>query len=186
MTAIEVSMIKEVQHFERDVNAADFISDFRDFQKFNAFCRECPLYNKSWACPPFTHDIEIQLVKYEKVLFHVSKIYPLRPDLPLSLSRELLKPERIKLERKFSVLEKESNGLFLGFAGSCPYCPENSCTRPHGKPCRFPHLCHPSLESYGFDLCKAVSEIFDFEILWSKEGNIPEYLTLVCGLFYNP
>lgn len=171
--------------FEIVVDADGFISRFRDFERFNAYCRECPQYNRNWACPPFTTDIDNKLSQYKSLLFHTTKIIPSRADIPLSESRKLIRPVRIELERKFSTLEEACGGLFMGFAGSCPYCPENSCARLRSEPCRFPRLCHPSLEAYGFDLCRAVSEIFGFEILWSRNDKVPEYLTLVCGLFHN-
>lgn len=172
--------------FEVTLDAVHFISKYHDFKRFNTFCKECPQYDRNWACPPFSYDIAGRIGCYEKILFHVSKLIPDDNTLPLSLSREFLKPERIRLENKFIELEKKTGGLFLGFAGSCPYCPENSCTRPEGKPCRYPHLCHPSLESYGFDLCRASKEIADIEILWSENERLPRYLTLICGLFFNP
>lgn len=176
-----------VKEHSKILDAKEFILKYRDYDKFSELCRKCPLYNKSWACPPFAHDIDGELAQFDKVLVHISQVFPAAADLPLSRSRELLRPQRIRLEKKFAEMERASGGLFLGFAGSCPCCPAGSCTRADGKACRFPLLCHPSLESYGFDLCKAASEIFGIEILWSSNGRVPAYLTLICGLFYkNP
>ena len=174
----------DVEELEATLRTCDFIARFRDYGKFSALCRECPQYGKSWACPPFYRDLDAQLSRYDHILFHVSKIVPRRQDLPIALSRELLKPERMRLETDFSRREAATGGLFLGFAGSCPHCPEGHCTRPSGRPCRHPSKCHPSLEAYGFDLCKASEEVFSLPILWSRNGHIPAYLTLICGLFY--
>ncbi|MBR5807373.1 MAG: hypothetical protein IKY24_01995 [Alistipes sp.] len=60
------------------------------------------------------------------------------------------------------------------------------CTRLNGKPCCHPELVRPSLEAYGFDLTKTLSELFDIELKWSVDNTLPEYLVIVCGLFYNP
>ena len=43
----------------------------------------------------------------------------------------------------------------------------------------------PSLEAFGFDISRTLSELFGIRLLWGKDGVIPEYLTLVCGFFHN-
>ena len=35
-----------------------------------------------------------------------------------------------------------------------------------------------------FDISKTAKDLLGLEIKWSQEGLIPEYLTLVCGIFY--
>ena len=39
--------------------------------------------------------------------------------------------------------------------------------------------------TFGFYLGKTASELFGFPLLWSNDGYLPEYLTLICGLFHN-
>ena len=34
-------------------------------------------------------------------------------------------------------------------------------------------------------MSKTAKELLGMEMKWGKEGKIPEYLTLVCGIFYN-
>ena len=38
---------------------------------------------------------------------------------------------------------------------------------------------------FDFDVAKTVRELFEIELKWSTNGSLPEYLVLVCGLFYN-
>lgn len=52
-------------------------------------------------------------------------------------------------------------------------------------PCRHPEKVRPSLEAFGFDISRTLSELFGIRLLWGKDGVIPEYLTLVCGFFHN-
>ena len=40
------------------------------------------------------------------------------------------------------------------------------------------------LEAIGFDISKTAQDLLGLEIKWSQNGLIPEYLTLVCGIFY--
>ena len=39
--------------------------------------------------------------------------------------------------------------------------------------------------SFGFDIAKTLSELFNIELLWGKDGKLPEYLVLVSGFFHN-
>lgn len=71
------------------------------------------------------------------------------------------------------------------FVGNyCPYCGEVPCARIEGGPCRHPDKVRPSLEAIGFDIGKTAKDLLGLEIKWSRGGFIPEYLTLVCGIFY--
>ncbi len=54
-----------------------------------------------------------------------------------------------------------------------------------GTPCRHPEKVRPSLEAFGFDIAKTLSELFNIELLWGKDGKLPEYLVLVSGFFHN-
>ena len=66
----------------------------------------------------------------------------------------------------------------------CPYCGGAACARIDGKPCKHPDKVCPSLEAIGFDISKTAKDLLGLEIKWSQDGLIPEYLTLVCGIFY--
>lgn len=167
-----------------DIYAADYVQRFREHSKFERCCRECGNYGRSWGCPPFGFDVGERLQRYDRVLLVATKITPEAEGLPVELSRTLIRPERIRLDRRLRELEKEHDALSCSYVGSCLYCPEGSCTRPEGLPCRHPDLVRPSLESYGFDIGKTLAELFGTELLWGTEGRMPQYLTLVCGLFY--
>ena len=171
--------------FVRSLTADEYITRFRDAEKFIAFCRQCPNFGNSWGCPPFSHDCEAHLRQFRNVMLIATKIVPAEQGLPLSESRTLILPERKRLERSLLALEKEYGGRSFAYVGSCLHCPEKSCTRPEGKPCRHPELVRPSLEAYGFDIGRTASELFDIELKWSADGMMPEYLTLVCGFFHN-
>ena len=172
---------------ERTVSlpVADYVARFRDTERFEACCRACPAYGRSWACPPFDSDMEACLSGYETALLVAVKIFPEEPSLPLGESLRLIRPERMRHERQLLMLERRHGGRAFAYAGTCLHCPEGTCTRPSGEACRHPELVRPSLEACGFDLGRTVSELFGFELLWSRNGLIPQYLTLVSGFFHN-
>lgn len=173
------------EDFTVSISTDEYIRRFRDADRFIVYCRECQNYNRSWACPPFYHDLERQLRGYRNLLLIATKITPGNPNLPFSESRRLILPERNRLERRLLEMERIYGGRAFAYVGSCLYCPEGSCTRPQGLPCRHPDLVRPSLEAYGFDISRTASELFGIELLWGKNDVLPEYLTLVCGFFHN-
>lgn len=166
-------------------SAGDYIGRFRDAERFAPLCRECGNYGRSWGCPPFECDIVGRLRSYSRLLLVATKIMPRESGLPIGESRRLILPERIRLEARLRELEKEFDGLSCSYSCSCLHCPESQCTRPDGNPCRHPDLVRPSLEGLGFDMGRTVSELFGFGMVWGENGKIPEYLTIVCGLFFN-
>lgn len=173
------------EDFTVSISTDEYIRRFRDANRFIGYCRQCPNYNHSWGCPPFSHDLERELRGYRNVLLIATKIIPDGSNISLSESRRLIFPERKRLEHRLLEMELLYDGRAFAYVGSCLYCPEGSCTRPLGLPCRHPELVRPSLEAYGFDISRTTSELFGFKLLWGKDGLLPEYLTLVCGFFHN-
>ncbi len=168
-----------------EISTAEYIRRFRDVERFIDCCRKCPNYAKSWICPPLDESVEKCFQQYEKLLLIATKITPLQNGLPLDQSRQLILPERIRLERTLLSMEKQYGGKAFTYAGSCLHCPEGTCTRPKGLPCRHPELVRSSLEAAGFNLSATASELFGTEMLWSKDGLIPEYLLLISGFIHS-
>ena len=164
---------------------AEYTARFRDAERIAGYCRACPSYGRSWGCPPFDFDVETRLAQYRTALLVATKITPAERALQLAEARRLIRPERQRLEARLLDLERTCGGRSFAYAGSCLHCPEGSCTRPEGLPCRHPELVRPSLEACGFDIGRTTSELFGIELRWGREGRMPEYLTLVCGLFHN-
>lgn len=173
------------EDFTVSISTDEYMRRFKDADRFIGYCRACSNYNRTWACPPFSHDLDRELRGYRNVLLIATKITPDRQDNPLSESRRLILPERKRLEHRLLEMERIYDGRAFAYVGSCLYCPEGSCTRPLGLPCRHPELVRPSLKAYGFDISRTTSELFGIELLWGKNGVLPEYLTLVCGFFHN-
>lgn len=164
---------------------ADFIARFRDAERIAGYCRACPNYGRSWACPPFGFDLEEYLSGYATALIVATKITPAREGLPFSEAGRLIRPERVRHERLLLDMERRYGGRAFAYAGTCLYCPAGECARIAGKPCRHPEWVRPSLEACGFDLCRTTGELLGIPLRWSGDGLLPEYLTLVSGFFHN-
>lgn len=82
-------------------------------------------------------------------------------------------------------LEHRYGGRAFAYVGKCLYCPDSECARKCNRPCLHPDKVRPSLEAFGFDIARTLSELFGIELLWGKNDILPEYLVLVSGLFHN-
>ncbi len=163
--------------------AADFIEKYRNEELFQGCCKACPEYGNRWGCPPYTDDPQPDLAQYKIVKIYVVKVYPECSNVEMKHARELITDVRRQIEPQLLELEEKTGGRAAVFTGRCPHCPDDACTRREGKPCRHPELVRPSLEALGFDLCNSVVDLFNIKMQWGKDGFLPEYLTLVGGLF---
>lgn len=173
------------EEFTTTIAVNDYLRRFRDAKTIEGYCCSCENYGKSWGCPPFDFDVEERLRQYKNLLLIATKITPKEQDLPIETAQELILPERRRLDKHLLELERQYNGLACSYIGKCYYCSEDACSRLCDKPCRHPQLVRPSLEAYGFDIARTTQELFGMELRWGKEGFLPEYLVLVCGLFCN-
>lgn len=108
-----------------------------------------------------------------------------RKGIPIDKSQELIRPERIRIEKELLKLELRFGGRAFAYVGKCLYCPDSECARKCNRPCLHPDKVRPSLEAFGFDIAHTLSELFGIELLWGKNDILPEYLVLVSGLFHN-
>ena len=196
------------ERFTAEITAKEYIANFRRADYFIKLCQQCGRsalwdallaknYGKRYGCPPFDDDPLNLLERYQNVWLLGVKIVPNDKDLPLKCARSssarsypkglennLMSPVIDELNKELLAEEKRLGGYSFGFVGTCPYCGGAPCAREKGKPCRHPDKVRPSLEAFGFDMSKTAKDLLGLEIKWSKDGKIPEYLTLVCGIFY--
>ena len=173
-----------IERYTAEIDAKTYIKKFRDAEYFVKLCQQCGNYGRRYGCPPFDNDTLADIKKYEKVRILGVKITPEDKSLPLEAANDLMKPVIDEMNKELLETEKSLAGMCFGFVGSCPYCDGAPCARIEGKPCKHPDKVRPSLEAYGFDISKTAKKLLGLEIKWSEQGLIPEYLTLVCGIFY--
>ncbi|MCQ2334569.1 MAG: DUF2284 domain-containing protein [Paludibacteraceae bacterium] len=167
------------------IRMGEYVRRFRAVGRIEGYCRECHNYGHHWGCPPFVYDVDSKLRDYNEVLLLAARITPHPTGLPLADGMRCLLPVRHEMEEMVREMETVMEGIAMGLAGQCAYCPDGQCSKPAGLPCRHPELVRPSLEAWGFDVCQTTEQLMHLPILWSTDGVTPAYFTLVCGFFYN-
>lgn len=110
-------------HFYR-LRAADYVREYRDVEKFEAFCKECDRYDNCWVCPPYERDLAAGLQTYEFVSLIGTQIVPLLEGKQNAASGQkkqitvwqLLKEVRAKLDpclRNLEIVYPGSRAFFM-------------------------------------------------------------------------
>ena len=105
-------MTKEyiIENFTANISVDEYISRFRDEKRFVEFCKQCPNYGNSWGCPPFDFDTGEFLRQYKYAYLIATKIVPIEKGIPIDKSQELIRPERIRVEKELLKLELRFGG----------------------------------------------------------------------------
>ncbi len=172
------------ERYTADLDARAYIDGFRRADHFITFCQQCGNYGRRYGCPPFDYDPLTVIGRYQKVRIFGVKIVPTEKGLPLSSANNFIAPVISRLNEELLEMEHALGGRSFGFVGACPYCGGAPCARIEGKPCRHPSKVRPSLEAFGFDMGKTAKDLLGVDIKWSSGDYLPEYLFLVCGIFY--
>ena len=179
--------------FSAKLNAKELIRNYRNTEKFIAYCKECNRYNTCWACPPFDFNTDEYLMSHKIAYIIGAKIVLDKEtinqnqgwDKCTKISYEIIEAARKKLDDILLKLEEQYPESKAFFAGTCHICPIGECMRIKKKPCISPERVRPSLEALGFDVSRISAELLNIEMKWSRNGILPEYFTLVSGFFTN-
>ena len=113
---------------------------------------ECPMYGKSWACPPGVGSVESckgKCMGYENCLMistitEVEDITNLEETLATRPEHEAVTNEVAELMRLLGAQP------YVLSTEACALC--ERCAILDGEPCRFPETMHPCVESHGINV----------------------------------
>ena len=129
-------------------------------QRVRYICQvECPMYGKSWACPPAVGSVEDCKAKcfaYDDCLMistltEVSDIANLEECLATRGAHEAITNEIADKMRAQGVEP------YILSTEACAEC--DRCAYLDGQPCRFPERMHPCVESHGINVVPSMEEI---------------------------
>ena len=136
-----------------------YIYDFIDPSEleFNSRIRwicehECPMYGRSWACPPGVGTLEHCEGKcrgYENCLL-ISSIVEVA-DITNINETLATRPEHEALTNQVAEIMKELGAKpYILSTEACAEC--GRCAILDGQPCRYPDRMHPCVESHGINI----------------------------------
>jgi predicted metal-binding protein len=129
-------------------------------QRVRYICQtECPMYGKSWACPPAVGSVEeckAKCMNYTDCLMvatitEVSDIANLEETLATRGDHEALTNEIAAL------LRQQGIAPYILSTEACAEC--ERCAYLDGQPCRFPERMHPCVESHGINVVPAMEQL---------------------------
>lgn len=139
---------------------------------------ECPMYGKTWACPPGVGDVascEKQCLSHKDCLMiatitEVDNIWDIDEGLAT-------RPEHERITNEVrALLRAQGIEPYILSTEACAVC--SRCAYLDGQPCRHPDRMHPCVESHGINLIPTLEEN---GIEFQFGGNIVTWVSL---LFY--
>ena len=129
------------------------MGDLEFSQRIRWICRhECPMYDRSWACPPAVGSVEDCQGKcrsYNSCLMistitEVADISDITGTLATRADHEAVTNEVREL------LRQQGIEPYVLSTEACAHC--QRCAWLDGQPCRYPERMHPCVESHGINI----------------------------------
>ena len=141
---------------------------------------ECPMFNKTWACPPAVGSVDACKGKCQSyvnclmisTITEVEDIANIEQTLATRPEHEAVTNEVAELIRQQGIEP------FVLSTEACTLC--DHCAWLEGKPCRFPKKMHPCVESHGINIIPVLEEQ---GICFQYGENVVTWISL---LFFNP
>ncbi len=170
-----------LERFQKKISVEEYIRGYVNVAEFLGYCRQCPNYDKVWSCPGHDFDPEEYWRDYSSLNLLGYKINFDGTETE-NRSLEIMAEVKKQLTEELFEMENAHPGSVSLSAGSCSTCGKGSCTRPSGKPCRYPDKMRYSIEALGGNVGKTVHDLLGIELEWIEEGKVPSYFVLVGGL----
>ena len=119
---------------------------------------ECPMYGKSWACPPAVGTVtycKAQCRKYENCLM-ISTITEVEDIANMEETLATRPAHEAVTNQVAAIMEELGVKPYVLSTEACTVC--ETCAWVEGKPCRFPEKMHPCVESHGINVIPVLEE----------------------------
>ncbi len=114
--------------------------------------QECPMYGRSWACPPGVGSVQVckgKCLSYKNCLL-ISTIVEVE-DITNIQETLATRPDHEALTNQVRDLMRElGTEPYVLSTEACALC--ETCAILEGKPCRLPDRMHPCVESHGINV----------------------------------
>ena len=113
---------------------------------------ECPMYGKSWACPPGVGSVDTcrqVCMAYNHCLL-ISSIVEVRDIADMDETLATRPDHEALTEQVRELMKRQGVDPFILSTEACTVC--DRCAILDGEPCRFPEKMHPCVESHGINV----------------------------------
>ena len=113
---------------------------------------ECPMYGKSWACPPGVGTVDTcrqVCMAYDHCLL-ISSIVEVRDIADMEETLATRPDHEALTEQVRELMKAQGVDPFILSTEACTVC--DRCAILDGQPCRFPEKMHPCVESHGINV----------------------------------
>ena len=113
---------------------------------------ECPMYGKSWACPPGVGSVDTcrqVCMAYDHCLL-ISSIVEVRDIADMDETLATRPDHEALTEQVRGLMKQQGVDPFILSTEACTVC--DRCAILDGQPCRFPEKMHPCVESHGINV----------------------------------
>ena len=113
---------------------------------------ECPMYGKSWACPPGVGSVDCcrqVCMAYDHCLL-ISSIVEVRDIADMEETLATRPDHEALTEQVRELMQEQGVDPFILSTEACTVC--DRCAILDGQPCRFPEKMHPCVESHGINV----------------------------------
>ena len=97
---METPLRYRAEDFTATLPLSDYLARFRDAGRIAGYCRSCPRYGATRACPPFGFDVESLFEGCTPAPIVATRITPIPAGPPPAAAREALPPGRPRLRRR--------------------------------------------------------------------------------------
>ena len=140
---------------------------------------ECPMYGRSWACPPGVGEVascEQKCKSYENCLL-IGTITEVEDVADINACLETRGPHEAVTNQVRNLMRELGVEPYVLSSEACAAC--DRCAILDGEPCRFPERMHPCVESHGIVLTTMLDAL---GLEFQYGGNIVTWYSL---LFFN-
>ena len=113
---------------------------------------ECPMYGKSWACPPGVGSVDTcrQVCMADDHCLLISSIVEVRDIADMDETLATRPDHEALTEQVRELMKAQGVDPFILSTEACTVC--ERCAILDGEPCRFPEKMHPCVESHGINV----------------------------------
>lgn len=129
-------------------------------QRVRYICQsECPMYGKSWACPPAVGSVEEcekKCLAFSSCLM-IATITEVADIADVQAALDTRGEHEAITNQIADLLRRQGVNPYILSTEACAEC--ERCAYLDGQPCRFPERMHPCVESHGINVVPAMEQL---------------------------